>query len=334
MALLTTGSSGITPQFQKYLDKNLLGHAVQETVLADYGLAQSLPMHQGVNSLRFFRGNAGDGSQVVALTEGVTTTARREIAWTPIDVSLVQYGEISEFTDLLGDLALLDTGKQITQTHGEDAALHADGIISSAIIPNISGVQKIYAGGAADWAALAALTPANGKAAFADLLTGMTRLKKNRTPKMNGGYVLIAPPEITFNLMQDDNFTLAGVYGTTKGLFKGEVGTWYNVRVVETTVPWVEDGDAGAESTRVADPTSIAASDAIYACILLGREAFGIPKMGPGSPWSPKEIVVRGASKSDPHNQRTTFAWKTYWNAKLLNDTWAVVLRAKSTFGV
>ena len=43
-------------------------------------------------------------------------------------------------------------------------------------------------------------------------------------------------------------------------------------------------------------------------------------------------ITRKGADSGDPLAQSQSVGWKAYWTAKVLNDTWAVIIRSKSTF--
>jgi N4-gp56 family major capsid protein len=160
-----------------------------------------------------------------------------------------------------------------------------------------------------------------------DLLGAFTKLTLNKAMKPEGGaYATIIAPNQSYDVMQDTKFVDAGVRGNNKGLFNGEIGTWYGNRIIVTTEEWIEDG-AGSEGTYVANPT-----EKIFSAMVLGRNYFGAPIMAGNSPFSPSVITRKGADSGDPLGQSQSVGWKAYWTAKVLNDQWAVILRTKSTF--
>ena len=85
MPLLTTSSSGITGQYQKYFSKKLLPHAVQLLVLAQFGQKVPFPREQGAVTIRFTRGDTASAANVLAGGEGIPTTTFRDYNYTFID---------------------------------------------------------------------------------------------------------------------------------------------------------------------------------------------------------------------------------------------------------
>ena len=80
--------------------------------------------------------------------------------------------------------------------------------------------------------------------------------------------------------MRDTQYFIpVSTYQDKSNIIKGEVGKWFNVRVVETTVPFRE-ATGGAEGT-------FSSSGTIFLTICVGQDAFGTPIMAGGSPYSP-----------------------------------------------
>jgi len=331
MALQTTATVGLAVAYQKVFSKKLLEHAKQLLVLDQFAQRVPFPKGQGAKTIRFFRPDVGSRSHVQALSEGVPINTFRETVWTPIDATLKQFGEASKVSDILSATELLSTLKQNISTMGEDAALHADYQMVQELLDTVNSAGPIatannrYAGGAASFNALVALSPSQGAATITDFLGAMTRLKLTRAPKVNGDYVAVAPPQVTFDLMNDNKFVDSGKYGTTKGLLNGEIGKWYGVRIVETTAPWIEANSNGAIGTY-------SDSGSIYTTLVLGGGAFGVPEMAGQSQFDPKIIINDRPDKSDPLNQFVIAGWKSYWTTVVLNNLWAVALRSKTTY--
>jgi N4-gp56 family major capsid protein len=331
VALQTTATAGLAVAYQKVFSKKLLDRAKLRLVLNQFAQRVPFPKNTGAKTIRFFRPDVGDRTNVQALTEGVPINTFRETVLTPIDATLKQFGEASKVSDILSATELFGTLKQNIDSMGEDAALHADYQMVQELLDTTNSAGPIatannrYSGGAASFNALVALTATQGAATIQDLLGAQTRLKITRAPRVNGDYVAVAPPQITYDFMNDAKFVDSGKYGTIKGLFNGEIGRWYGVRIVETDAPWIEANTNGAIGTY-------SGAGSIYTTLVLGSGAFGVPEMAGQSQFDPKIIINDRPDKSDPLNQFVIAGWKSYWVTVVLNNLWAVALRSKSTF--
>jgi len=323
MALMTTATSGLSgAQMAFVFSKKLLEYARQKLVMDQFGDKTPFPKNAGTKTLRWLRPAAGDRTQVQTLSEGIPLATYREISYVTIEATLAQYGEVSKFSDILSLIEVYPTLRQSIDTLGEDAAQHADFLVMTEVVGGINAANKFYAQGITSFANLVAATASGGALVINDINRAMTRLQIARAPQRNGEYVAIVPPQVAYDLMRDTNFINAGLYGSSKGLFNGEVGRWYGVRVIVQTQPWIEGGTEGTYS----------GAGGIYASVVTGRDAYGIPEMAGNSEFSPKIIINDRPDKSDNLNQFITVGWKAFWAAKTLNDTWSVVVRSKTTY--
>jgi len=314
-----------------------------------------LPRNKGTKSIRFFRPAAGDRTKVLGPTgygflaqiaEGDATAAtasanQREIVWTPIDMTLDPFGEPSKFSDLLDETDLFGTLEDISRLLGEDAAQAADFYITEKVVKGLPATSKRYAEGAAGVHAQTfdglrgEATLANATLSIKDLLGAMTRLTIVRAPKPKGGkYIAAMPPQVSFDIKLDSKFIDAGVRGHNEGIFNGEVGTWYGIRILEQTQPHIEDGATSSEDTY--NGTIVAGGGAnvgsIFSTICTGAESFGFPILGGNSPFSPRMIINSDPDSGNPLGQFTTVGWKAYWVAGRLNDDWVIDLRSKVSY--
>ncbi len=327
MAIETTSNPGINLAYQTYFSKMLLETATQAVKLNDYATRASLPRNVGAQSVRFFRRNTADSSKVLALAEGVAPTQYREIAFTPVDVPLQQYGEVAKITDVLSWTQLFDMLKQSMLLMGEDCALQADDITRNEIVTHVvSAGQARYSQGVANYAALQGASVTAGRFTAVDALDAMTQLTVKRAPTKNGYYVGIIPPQIARDLMDDDRWVKASQYSAVTQLFKGEVGMLYGIRFVVATNPFRENG-ATFTAQNAYDPTGN-----IFTSVFTGTDGYGVVDLAGQSPFSPRTIIVDKADKSDPLNQTITAGWKAYWAAKLLNENYVVTVRSRSAF--
>ena len=329
MALETTASAGLSGQYQVYFSKKLLEYAKQLLVMDQFAQKIPFPKEAGATQMRFFRPNAGDRTQVQSLAEGIPIATFRDSTLTPITFTMAQFGEAAKMSDILTYTNLFNSLNMSVETMGQDAAQHADFIVTQAVVPNVAATNKRYSGAAANFAALVALSPAAAAMTIVDLLWGMTKLTITRAPMAKGGqYIAMVPPQLAFDLMQDAKFVDSGKYGTFKGLFNGEIGMWYGVRIVQTTQPWIESLTGGE---NVYDNTG-AGGKTVYSTIVTGSQSYGTPIMAGQSPYDPSIIINDRPDKSDPLNQFITAGWKAYYAAGVLNNAWLAVIRSQSTF--
>src|ERR1041385_4306779 len=329
MALLTTSSTGLTGQYQKYFDKTMLPHAVQLLVLAQFGQKKPFPKNMGAKVIRFTRGDVAAATNVQTSAEGIPITTFRDYTLTFVDGTLVRYDIAVKISDVLNWTDLFSTLKNSTSVMGEDVALHADGKIRDQLVADVTGAgTKRYVGTTQTFAGLEVLTQANGSVTVVDLLDAMPRLTITRAPKLNGEYVVVLAPQTARDVLNDPKVVLAGQYGTSKSLLNGELGRWYGIRCVVGTNPFIEDG-TGSEGTY-AVPAS--AADAIYRNWVLGSDGFGIPQLGGASPFNPSIMICDKPDKSDPTNAFMTAGIRTYWVSVTLNSSWIVSLSSKAVY--
>jgi N4-gp56 family major capsid protein len=216
---------------------------------------------------------------------------------------------------------------------GQNAALYYDFALTTEYVAGANATQKQYGNGVADWTTLAALSnAADGRLTITDILRAVTRLTAARAPKASASgkgagtdYVAVVAPQPGFEIRKDqDLFIAAGVRGNNEGLFNGEFGSWYGVKLVEATQPWRE-ATGGAEGT-------FSSTGGIYATVVTGSEAVGMVNLASQSITSPKLIVAANADKTDPLKQYTSVGWKSFFKCKTLKDDWSVIIRSLTTY--
>lgn len=330
--MATTDTSTLTNTYQTYFSKKLLEHAIQELRLNEFAMEAELPRNVGSLEIRWFRPGTADATQVQTLAEGTPISTFRNVTYSPVSATLVQYGEAAKITDVVTMTGLFDALKQNIETMGEDCALHADTLTRNALSHASTGLTKMYAQGQTTFAGLIGQTVAASKLTGVDLLRAATRLKINRAPRIGGNYVAIIPPQCSFDIMRDGDFLDTAKYSNAQALYKGEIGTLWGVRCVEATNPFQEDETEGTHT----DTFNAAGSNTtglVYSTIVTGRNSYGTPKLaGTQSPQKPSIIINNKADKSDPLNQFVTAGWKSFWVAKVLNANFGVCLRARSAF--
>ena len=332
--------------------------------------------------LAMFRFGPPSISGVQSLTEGtaIASANYRALALNKLEKGLTQYGQVIGLTDILRATDLFNSLQQATKTSGLDMALWVDSVIRNTLIgSNLtvtgttmgngpeqvgpafdnsdacntaagSGGIKVYGNPATltnqSFSGLNTdTTAANVTMTASAVLDSMTRLKRNRAPMINGGYVLVTDPRVARDLMRDSDWLNASNYGN-KGqpFYKGEVGSIYGCRVVTQTNSFVSKGSA-TDTDEFINTTSpngggLTATKDIIASFFFGNEAYGIPHLTGDDPLSPKIVITDTPDKSDPLNQLVTVGVKLFFGAMRLaagntgstgNPVWYLVHRTKTS---
>lgn len=377
-----TTSTTLTSQFQNYFSKELLSIVQQETILDQFAMKAPIPKNNGNKAISMFRfGPPSIGSVQTIASEGaaISSANYRALALNSLSKSLAQYGQVIGLTDILRATDLFNSLQQATKTSGLDMALWVDSVIRNTLIGSnltasgssigsaaegggtfdnsdavnvvaSSGGVKVYGNPATlttqSFSALNSdTTAANTTMTASAVLDSMTRLKRNRAPLINGGYVLATDPRVARDLMRDSDWLNASNYGN-KGqpFYKGEVGSIYGCRVVTQTNSFVSTGSGTAADEFVYQASAagggLAAGKDIIASFFFGNESFGIPALTGDDPLSPKIVITDTPDKSDPLNQLVTVGVKLYFATLRLaagntgstgNPVWYLVHRTKTS---
>ena len=381
MAGITT-STTLTSQFQNFFSKELLSIVQQETILDQFSMKAPIPKNNGNKAITMFRFGSPSVAGVQTISsEGtpISSGSYRSLVLNSLSKSLAQYGQVIGLTDILRATDLFNSLQQATKTSGLDMALWVDSVIRNTLVGSnltasgssigsaaegggtfdnsdacntaaSSGGIKVYGNPATlttqTFSALNSdTTAANTTMTASAVLDSMTRLKRNRAPMINGGYVLATDPRVTRDLMRDTDWLNASNYGN-KGtpFYKGEVGSIYGCRVVTQTNSFVSTGSGTAADEFIYQATAagggLAVSKDIIASFFFGNESFGIPALTGDDPLSPKVVITDTPDKSDPLNQLVTVGVKLYFAALRLaagntgstaNPTWYLVHRTKTS---
>jgi N4-gp56 family major capsid protein len=381
MAGVTT-STTLTSQFQNFFSKELLSIVQQETILDQFSMKAPIPKNNGNKAITMFRFGPPSVAGVQTISsEGtpISSGNYRSLVLNSLSKSLAQYGQVIGLTDILRATDLFNSLQQATKTSGLDMALWVDSVIRNTLIGSnltasgssigsaaegggtfdnsdacntaaSSGGIKVYGNPATlttqTFSGLnSATTAADATMTASAVLDSMTRLKRNRAPMINGGYVLATDPRVTRDLMRDADWLNASNYGN-KGtpFYKGEVGSIYGCRVVTQTNSFVSTGSATAADEFIYQASAagggLAVSKDIIASFFFGNESFGIPALTGDDPLSPKVVITDTPDKSDPLNQLVTVGVKLYFAALRLaagntgstaNPVWYLVHRTKTS---
>jgi len=151
-----------------------------------------------------------------------------------------------------------------------------------------------------------------------DIKKAVRLLKSQNAEKINGDWVGIIHPDISYDLTNDDAWKDVKTYSDPSDIYEGEIGKLYGVRFVETTEAkiWAKAGSG---------------SRAVYSTLILGDNAYGVTEVsGGGLQHIVKQLGSAGTG--DPLDQRATAGWKATKVAERLVENYMVRIESASTF--
>ena len=315
-ATTSTGSgNNLSAEMKTYYSKYLIKTARPNLVHDQFGQKHPIPKNGG-KSIEF-RKYTPLKKATTPLTEGVTPDG------SPLDVSTVtstvkQYGNWIPLTDMLLLTAIDNNMIQALDLLGTNAGVTLDTITRE--ILNAGTVVRYAEGQVASRATLTnehKLTVKAVKMAVRDL-------KKQNAQKIDGYYVGIIHPDISFDLTEDPDWKEMSKYTTPELAFQGEIGRIAGVRFVETTEAKIWAG-AGAKVGATEEHYDV------YSTLILGANAYGVTEIeGGGLETIVKQLGSGGTS--DPLNQRATVGWKATKTAERLVEQYMVRIETGSTF--
>jgi N4-gp56 family major capsid protein len=318
-------TSTLQNQFQRFFSKDFLEHAEFTLRLHEFAMKKPLPKEAGARYISFFRPEIANAANVQNLAEGMPISVFRDQVYTRVDFELEQYGQASKFSDILSATQLLDNMKTMSMTMGEEAALKLDTLMRDALINPTTGLQQRFSGGAANYAALQALSASAGALTALDLIDSCTQLRNQLAPTDKGFYWAILPPVGLRDIMNDNRWLLAHQYGNDYGdLKKAEVGQFGGIRSVWGNNPFTE-----STTTPIGQLVS---GGNIWTTIIVGRDAFGVPSLAGDSPMKPSIIIVDEPDSANPLAQFITVGWKLFYAVGVLNPFFGVAVRHQSPF--
>lgn len=343
----TTTYGDISPAVAAYSVVRMLKRAMPYLQLEKMGQVYPLPTNstQTAKFRRYFltgaTGAAGTGGgafniplATTPLTEGVTPSGST-LSNQDYTVTLAQYGDFVEITDVIMDTHTDSVLQQTSDILGEQAAVTIETLRFNILK---AGTNVYYAGSVASRGDI--ITPIT----LADqrrVTTGLNRQNAKKitqvvasTPDYNtksveASYMAVCHPDLETDIRQMTGFKPVADYGPHTTPFEGEIGSVEQVRYMTSTVitPWADVG--GTASTNELRSTSGTDAD-VYPVLIFGRDAFGIVPLKGKSSMTPMVVNPKPAS-GDPLGQRGTVGWKLYTATVILQEAFMARLEVGAT---
>ena len=312
----TGAGQDLSGEMRTFYSDYLIDHAEPELVHDQFGQKHNIP--QGGGKTIQFRKFDPLPKALTPLTEGVTPDGQK-LSMGVVSATVKQYGGFIELSDVLMLTAVDNNLVQATKLLGSQAGRTLD-TITREVLSGGTNVQ--YAEGqVTSRAALVGgdADPAKNHYLTVDAVRKAVRfLKVMNAPRINGSYVGIIHPDVSYDLMSDPKWVSVKTYADPEGIYEGEIGRIEGVRFVETSEAKVFSG-AGAGGRDV------------YSTLILGADAYGGTQITRGGlQHSIKQLGSAGTA--DPLNQRATAGWKATKAAERLVEAYMVRIETASTF--
>jgi len=265
------------------------------------------------------------------LTEGTTPTSQA-LSYEDVTVTLSQFGNVVEITDVVADLAEDPVLKDAAMLCGEQAGETIETLMWGVIQ---GGTNVFYNNGAARSAVNTAITLVKQrgitrqiKAERGKKITSMISSSvKYGTEAVAPAYIAFAHTDLESDIRELAGFTPTEKYGSMQAL-PYEIGKVEDVRYLLTPVLSSIPNAGGAKGTMVS--TGGTSAD-VYPVVYVAKDAYGHVALKGAEAISPSIINPGQLDKSDPLGQKGMVGWKTYHKSFIANQAWMARLECAAT---
>lgn len=315
-----TTTTDIPAEVSAFYDRSLLERAKPLFVHTKWAQVKDLPRNAGTNVIKFRR-YSNLAAATTPLTEGITPEGKK-LASTEVLATVEQYGDFVVITDVLDYQSQDSVLLEATDILGDQYADTIDQLTRDIMA---SGTNKYYGGSGHTLRSQVAdneiITTTLIDNAVLVLKNGLAR-KITRMVDPSTGYNTVPIPACYIGIVHTNvatafknktnfpDFVPVEKYPSQRDTLPGEIGTYGEVRWIETTNAKVFTGE-GADNVDV------------YGTLIFGSNAYGTSRI---SGEAVKNIVkpLGSAGTADPLEQRATSGWKATFVAKILNNAFIV----------
>lgn len=307
---VNSGTGAVTPfdahnsmdgELKTFYDTELLENARVEMFYAQFAKKQNLPAGRG-KTIEWRKWNTF--AKAAKLQEGVIPTGQK-FGMTYKTGTIEQFGTYATVTDQLELHAYDDVILGATEEMGASAAETQETLIRDGLLIN---TNVLYCNNVNEDGKVISTPYDPSEMAWNDVdgyckLTptmvakAVTKMKKDRVPKINGKYYAVISPSVAEDLRNSKEWVEAHKYAATSEIFNGEIGELHGCRFIENVFAPILDG----EDYQSKD------GGVTYATYFFGKDAFGIIDPEGGA----LEMIVKDKSQiGGPLNQFSTIGYK------------------------
>lgn len=324
-----TTYAGLSQRTTAYAAKEMLAHAEPILCLAKFGMTKPMPKNKA-NVIKFRR-PVPLAVATTPLTEGTTPTSQA-LSYEDVTVTLSQFGNVVEITDVVADLAEDPVLKDAAMLCGEQAGETIETLMWGVIQ---GGTNVFYNNGAARNAVNTAITLVKQRAITRQIkaergkkITSMISSSvKYGTEAVAPAYIAFAHTDLESDIRELAGFTPTEKYGSMQAL-PYEIGKVEDVRYLLTPVLSSIPNAGGAKGAMVS--TGGTSAD-VYPVVYVAKDAYGHVALKGAEAISPSIINPGQLDKSDPLGQKGMVGWKTYHKSFIANQAWMARLECAAT---
>lgn len=302
----------LAPELKTFYDTELLENARTEMFYAQFGRKQRLPKNGGT-TIEWRKFNTF--ARASELKEGVIPTGQ-QFGSSSLTASISQYGTYTSITDKLEMRAYDNVILAATEEMGASAAATQETLIRNALLvgTNVMYCDNVDANGnKISTPTSPATMGAGGGSSNSDgwaLLTptmvnkAVTKMKKDRVPRINGKYYAVIHPSVAYDLRQSKEWIEVHKYAATSEIFNGEIGELHGCRFIEDTFAPILGGSYIYSGSTTYKNKS---NGVTYATYFFGKDGFGIVDPEGGG----LEMIIHDKDEiGGPLNQFSTIGYK------------------------
>lgn len=240
-----TTDTGLSDEMKTYYSDYLIDLAEPYLVHDQFGQKQPIPQNKGKTIE--FRKYSPLPKALTPLTEGVTPTGQK-LTMSVITATVSQYGGYVELSDMLLMTAIDNNQVQATKLLAAQAGRTLDTITREVLA---GGTNVQYAEGVHS---TRATLDSNDLLTVDSVRRAVRYLKVMNAQKINGDFVGIIHPDVSYDLMSDPKWVNVKTYSDPEGIYEGEIGKIEGVRFVETSEAKIFEGtplSAGSKTLTV-----------------------------------------------------------------------------------
>ena len=307
--------STIPHVISSYYDRALLERALPFLVHTRFAQVRDIPKN-GTNVITF-RKYAALPVATTPLTESETPVASA-LSVSDISATVVQYGAYVGLSDLLQITTLDGILMETAVILGEQAGLTLDSLCRDIMVAGTNYRRTASRTNRTDIVAGDVILAADVdavvltlKTANARKMTGMVSANPGyATAPIRDAFIGINHPMITARLQGFTGWNGVEKYADRVAVYEGEIGSYKEVRFIETTNAKIFAGGGGGGID-------------VYATMILAKNAYGVSRIS-GASLTNIVKPLGSSGTADPLNQRSTSGWKATFVAKILQQAFMV----------
>ncbi len=219
----------LSAEMQTYYEKTLIDNVEPKLVYDNFADKYPIPKNGGKTIQ--FRRFAPLAKALQPITEGVTPQGN-SLQVTPVTVSIDQYGDFVQVSDILKLTAVDNTIVQLTKILGSQAGRTLDTITRDVLC---AGTNVMYAPNKNGETLLREELDDTSKLTPDLFYRAAAQLSAMNAETIDDSYVAIIHPYTAYDLMRNPEWIDSHKYAKPDNLYNGEIGKIGNVRFVKST---------------------------------------------------------------------------------------------------